>query len=178
MITRWIYLKARSLQVRHFLTAAARGREIQQRVLLDKIHRHADSDFGRQHGFAEVRSVQDFRRRMPITSYDDYRPYVERLKRGDLRAMFGPGTRLLMFALTSGTTSEAKFIPVTQEFFNEYRKGWNLWGLRTYADHMDLLHKKTLQFSSNWQQFPTEGGTPCGNISGLAAETAPLISRP
>ena len=43
---------------------------------------------------------------------------------------------------------------------------------------MDLLHKKTLQFSSDWQQFCTPGGTPCGNISGLAAATAPLISRP
>ncbi|NLY00837.1 MAG: GH3 auxin-responsive promoter family protein [Rhodopirellula sp.] len=178
MIVQRSYLLARGLQVRQFLSAADRGREIQRQVLLEKIRRHTQSVFGRRHHFARIRTVEDFRREVPITSYDDYRPYIERLKRGDLRALFGPGTRLLMFALTSGTTGDAKYIPVTREFFNEYRKGWNLWGLRTYADHTDLLRKRTLQFSSNWRQFATEGGTPCGNISGLAAETAPWISRP
>ncbi len=178
MIVRWGYLWTRCLQVRHFISAAARGQEIQRKVLLEKIRRHADSDFGREHGFPAIRSVEDFRRQVPITTYDNYRPYIQRVMRGDTRAMFGPRTRLLMFALSSGTTSDAKFIPVTGEFFREYRTGWNLWGLRTYADHKDLLRKKTLQFTSDWQQFTSEGGTPCGNISGLAAETAPLVSRP
>ena len=178
MIVRWAYLWARNLRVKRFRAAAARCREIQHRVLLEKIRRHADSDFGRVHGFSSIRSVEDFRRHVPLSTYESYRPYIERLKQGDLRAMFGPGTRLLMFALTSGTTNESKYIPVTQEFFNEYREGWNLWGVRTYVDHLELCRKKTLQFSSDWQHFTTEGGIPCGNISGLAAETAPLISRP
>ena len=93
-------------------------------------------------------------------------------------AMFGRRTRLLMFALTSGTTSQSKFIPVTRDFFREYRTGWNLWGVHTFQQHLDLIRKHVVQLSSDWQQFPTEAGTPCGNISGLAAETAPRISDP
>ncbi len=178
MIHRWGYLCWRNLRVRQFRAGAAHCREVQHEVLFAKIRRHADSDFGREHRFSDIRSLSDFRRQVPLTTYEYYRPYVERLKKGDLRAMLGSGTRLFMFALTSGTTGDSKFIPVTRDFFDEYREGWNLWGVRTYIDHWDLCRKKTLQFSSDWQQFTTEGGTPCGNISGLAAETAPRISRP
>jgi hypothetical protein len=174
---RWAYLAARRFEIKRFIAQARHSRRIQHGVLLEKVRRHADSDFGREHGFADIRSVADFRRRMPISTYDDYRPYIERVKRGELGAMFAPGTRLWMFALTSGTSGEPKFIPVTGEFFREYRRGWHLWGAQTYLDHIDLTWKYALQLTSNWQEFYTEGGIPCGQISGLAAEAAPPISR-
>ena len=178
MLQRLAYVWLRNLRVRRFLTKARSASRVQSAVLMSKVARHADSDFGRDHGFSQIRSVADFRRQVPISGYDYYRPYIDRVKRGDLSAMFGPKTRLLMFALTSGTTNYSKFIPVTEEFFQEYRRGWNMWGVRTYLDHPDLLSKKTIQLSSDWKQFFTEGGTPCGNISGLAAATAPRISNP
>lgn len=177
MLTRLVYLWYRNRRVQRFLAGMRRTREIQRELLFEKLRRNADSDFGRDHGFDRIRSVEDFRKQVPLATYEYYRPYVERVKRGELKAMFGPGTRLLMFALTSGTTDKAKFIPITQEFFDEYRDGWNMWGVRTYIDHLDLCSKKSLQLTSDWRQFLTEGGTPCGNISGLAAESAPLISR-
>ncbi len=96
-----------------------------------KVRRHAESEFGRDHGFSCIRSVDDFRRQVPVADYDYYRPYIERVKRGELGAMFAPGTNVLMFALTSGTTSASKFIPVTRQFFDEYRRGWFLWAQRT-----------------------------------------------
>ena len=115
---------------------------------------------------------------MPVADYEYYRPYAERAQRGEVRAMFGPETRLLMFSVTSGTTSEPKYIPITNHFFQEYRKSWNLWGLGVYRDHRDLLLKQTLQFTSDWRQSFTSGGIPVGNISGLAAETRPRIAKP
>lgn len=172
----YLFLQHRR-RVQPFVAGAARARSVQRFVLMDKLRRHADSDFGRRHGFSEIRSVEEFRRRLPISHYDDYQPYIERVKRGELSAMFGPATRVWMFAMTSGTTGNAKFIPVTHQFFNEYRRGWQLWGLQTYHDHKDLLSKKALQLSSQWRQTMTEGGIPCGNISGLAAETTPWIAR-
>ena len=97
---------------------------------------------------------------MPVTDYAYYRAYIERLKQGEITAMFGPQTKVLMLALTSGTTDKCKFVPITQEFFDEYRHGWNLWGVGTYRDHLDLVRKKTLKLGSNWRQFYTEGGHP------------------
>jgi hypothetical protein len=178
VLSRYLYLRMQRPKIRRFLAGARQCAEAQRSTLLAKIARNAASDFGRKHGFAGIHSIDAFQRQVPVSGYEYYRPYIDRVKRGDVGAMFGPGTRLLMFALTSGTTSETKYIPITQEFFDEYRRGWFLWGLQTYAQHVDLIRKHTLQLSSNWRQFYTEGGIPCGNISGLAAETGPLISRP
>jgi len=177
MLIRWSYVLLRQLELKRFKAQARHTQRIQRRVLFEKLRQHADSDLGRDHGFSNIRSIDDFRRQIPLTTYDYYSPYVERVKRGDLRAMFRPGTKLWMFALTSGTSGEPKFIPVTGEFFRDYRRGWHYWGLGTFMDHFDLTWKWTLQLTSNWQEFYTEGGIPCGQISGLAAESAPAISR-
>ncbi len=172
------YLWIKRRRIDRVLAAAGRCREIQHEVLLKKVRRNAESRFGREHGFAGIRSVDDFRRRVPVAGYEYYRPYVERVKQGDVRAMFGPGTRLLMFSMTSGTTSASKYVPITNHFYREYQKGWNLWGLGVFRDHPDLIAKHTIQLSSDWRQSFTEGGIACGNVSGLAAETRPRISKP
>ncbi|MCU0982062.1 MAG: GH3 auxin-responsive promoter family protein [Pirellulaceae bacterium] len=174
---KYAYLWFRVQELNRFIAAAGRSRQIQHEALLTKLRRNAASAFGRDHGFAEIRNVHDFRRQMPVTNYAYYRAYIERLKQGEIAAMFGPQTKILMLALTSGTTDKYKLVPITQEFFDEYRHGWNLWGVGTYRDHLDLVQKKTLKLGSNWRQFSTEAGIPCGAISGLVAETAPWIAR-
>jgi len=177
MIGRLLYVFAKHRLVRKFRAESANARRIQHRVLLEKVARNADSAFGRDHGFSEIRNVEDFRRNVPISGYEYFRPYVERVQKGEIGAMFGPGTKLHMLAETSGTTGDSKHIPITDAFFREYRRGWNIWGLDVFRDHLDLLAKKTLQFTSDWQTSFTEGGIPCGGVSGLAAETRPLIAR-
>lgn len=171
------YVWAKQYQVRRFLRDADRAIALQREVLFTKIKREMTSDFGREHGLDKIRDIADFRKQLPVASYDYYQPYVERVKKGEVHALFGPSTKVLMFAMTSGTTSASKYIPITNHFFNEYRRSWNVWGLRTYYQHPELLKLKTLQFSSDWQQSKTEGGFYCGNISGLAADTRPAISN-
>lgn len=173
---KYSYLWLRTLELQQYIAATRRSRQIQLEVLLTKLRRNAASAFGREHGFADIRTVSDFRRQVPVTDYDYYLPYIERLKKGEITSMFSPQTRVMMFALTSGTTDKRKYVPITQEFFEEYRHGWNLWGIGAYRDHCDLVSKKTLKLASNWRQF-YEGGVPCGSISGLVAETAPWVAR-
>lgn len=174
---RLAFLAFKNSRLRRFLNDAPRAREVQREVLLSKLACCADSEFGRAHRFNEIRSVEDFRRRLTITTYEDYRPYIDRVMRGDVAAMFAPGTPILMFAMTSGTTAQPKHLPVTKDFYRQYRESWNLWGTGVYNDHRDLLIKKTLQLSSDWQQQLAPSGVPCGNISGLAAETRPFYTR-
>ncbi len=165
-------------RVKRFLAQADQAPRIQREALFSKIRRNADSDFGRAHRFGDIRNVDDFRRQVPITDYDYYYDYIERVKQGQVTAMFAPSTKILMFAMSSGTTNKSKFIPITGDFFREYRDSWLVWGARNFHDHSELLGKKNLQLTSDWQQFHTEGGIPCGNISGLAIEVAPRITRP
>ncbi len=165
--------------VRSFQNAARLCRETQERVLLEKIARNADSDFGRAYRFHTIRSIGDFRRAVPITTYEYYEPYIERLKRGEVTAMFGSGQRLLMFALTSGTTSRQKFIPITDVALQEYRRGWMLWGLHVFDAHRSIFSadSQTLQMASDWEEFHTEAGIPCGSVSGLTAKMHGWIIR-
>lgn len=170
------YVALRQRGVRRFLASTKRAAALQREVLFEKVRREADSEFGRQHGMDKIRTVEDFRRQLPLTTYEYYRPWVQRVMDGDVRALFGPRTKVLMFAMTSGTTNASKYIPVTDHFFKEYRRSWNVWGMRTYHQHPELVETKTLQFSSDWQQSRTAGGFYCGNISGLAADTRPAVA--
>lgn len=148
----------------------------QTRVLRELVALNAESDFGRRHGFAGIRSSADFRRQLPIADYDYFRPYIERVKAGESAAFLGARNPLLMFTLTSGTTSESKFIPITRRFLEDYRRGWKVWGIRAYDDHPALHTLDILQLSSDHDQFRTAGGHPCGNISGLVSSMqSPLV---
>ena len=166
-------------RARAFLDQAKRTGQVQRDLLLSRVARHADGQFGRDHHFSEIKSPADYRKRVPIGGYDRHEPYIEKVRGGDLGALFGPGTKVLMFALTSGTTNRPKTIPVTQESLANYREGWTIWGIRAFDAHPEILAgglKPILQLASDWRESFTPAGIPCGAITGLTAHMQnPLI---
>ncbi len=160
-----------------FMADTKRAAAVQQEVLLAKIRRNASSGFGRDHHFDRIHSIHDFRRHVPILRYEDHVPYIERVKNGDTRAMFGGRQRVLMFALTSGTTDEPKFVPVTDHFLREYRRGWNAFGIKALLDHPRAFFRRIVQVSSRMDESRTPAGIPCGAITGLMAATQKRIVR-
>ncbi len=112
-----------------------------------------------------------------MTQYDYYGSYINDCKNGRPNALLGTDQKLLMFALTSGTTSQAKYIPVTQAFAQSYRRGWNIWGIQAYQDHPDALFRKILQVASPHEQEKTAAGIACGAISGLLAKNQKPVVR-
>ncbi|KAF0309563.1 GH3 domain-containing protein [Amphibalanus amphitrite] len=94
-------------------------RGAQERFVLKVVKTHADSEYGRHHSFADIRSLEDFRRLHPVTDYSHYKSYIERAMQGDVRALFGPGQELAMFCCSSGTTGVSKYIPMTKTGFKE-----------------------------------------------------------
>lgn len=160
-----------------FVRDARRGVAVQRRVLLEKIRRNANTAFGKSFGFADIRSPDEFRRRVPVLTYEDHQPYIERVKNGEIDAMFGAGTRVHMFALTSGTTDQPKYIPVTNYFLEEYRRGWNAFGIKALLDHPQAILRKIVQVTSRMDESVTAGGIPCGAITGLMAATQKRLVR-
>ncbi|HEY2159062.1 MAG TPA: GH3 auxin-responsive promoter family protein, partial [Isosphaeraceae bacterium] len=164
---------------RQFLAAARYAGDVQRRLLLDRIARHKDSAFGRDHHFGEIRTVEDFRRRVPVRDYTGHEPYIDRVRQGETSALFGSGTEVLMFAMTSGTTNRPKTIPVTREAVNDYRKGWQIWGITAFDAHPGMLNrgmKPLLQIASDWRESFTTAGIPCGAITGLTSHMQnPLV---
>jgi len=156
-------------ELARFLDAAKDCRRTQTEVLQSLLALNSETDFARQNGLREVRTPQDLARTLPVTNYSFYADYVERLLRGDQRALLGERNKLLMFTLSSGTTNNSKFIPVTNRFLEDYRRGWQIWGIGAFDAYPKLRRLRLLQLSSDYQRFQSEAGTPCGNISGLAA---------
>lgn len=163
---------------RHFFAAAQDCRATQQRVLQDLLALNDGSRFNREHGFGQIRTVDEFRSRMPIVDFEYFRPYIEEVKQGNYSALLGPTNRLLMFTLSSGTTSDSKFIPITERFLSDYRRGWQIWGITAFDAHPKLNARNIIQLTSDYDRFRTPGDTPCGNISGLvAAMQKPIVRR-
>jgi hypothetical protein len=163
-------------QLAAFEAATHRPRQVQEALLESILRRQADTDFGRQHQFAAIRTPADFRRHLPIATYEYFEPYLARVRRGELRALLAD-ERVHMFALTSGTTAARKFIPVTPQYLADYRRGWNLWGLKVFRDHPEVKLRPIVQLSSDWQESVTEAGIPCGNVTGLTAEMQKRLIR-
>lgn len=160
-----------------FAEATRNCREVQHRTLASLLDLNRDSHFARDYRLTTARTVNDLRQSVPVSSYELFRPYIDQMKAGDHRGLLGKQNELLMFSLSSGTTSESKFIPITRRFFDDYRRGWQLWGIRAFDQHSGLKSSSILQISSNYDRFRTAGGTPCGNISGLAAKVQHPIIR-
>jgi hypothetical protein len=159
-----------------FEEATTRPREVQEALLRGFLARHADTDFGRDHHFAQIRTVADFRRHLPVAPYEYFEPYLARVRRGDFRALLADD-RVHMFALTSGTTAARKSIPVTPQYLADYRRGWNIWGLKVFRDHPEVKFRPIVQLSSDWRESFTEAGIPAGNVTGLTAEMQKRLIR-
>jgi hypothetical protein len=159
-----------------FEAATHRPREVQEALLRDLLAHHAATDFGRDHRFDAVRTVADFRRHLPVVGYDYFEPYIARVRRGDTAALLAD-RRVHMFALTSGTTAQRKYIPVTDSYLADYRRGWNLWGLKVFRDHPEVKLQPIVQMSGDWCEYRTEAGIPCGSVTGLTALMQKRIIR-
>ncbi len=152
--------------------------EITQLRLLRRIlHFQQTTGFGRDHGFAQITNFVDFRRHVPILTYEHLAPYIERVRKGDIRALVADPI-VHMFALTSGTTAARKLIPITPSYLADYRRGWNIWGMRAMKDHRPIILKPIMQLVGDHEEFHSEAGIPCGNLSGLTARMQrPWIRR-
>lgn len=85
----------------------------QTKVFRDLIKRAGNTQFGRDHGFDTIQSPADFAQRVPVRDYEELKPYIEKVVEGDPNILW-PG-KPIYFAKTSGTTSGAKYIPLTKE---------------------------------------------------------------
>lgn len=91
---------------------AVRPVETQQRVLRTLIAQGAHTVFGRTHKLAQVRDHRDLVQAVPLRDYEALKPYLERVTAGEADVLW-PGKPLYL-CKTSGTTSGAKYIPITR----------------------------------------------------------------
>ena len=87
--------------------------ETQNKVFQELIRQAKDTQFGRDHHFDQIQTPADFAQQVPVRDYEELKPYVERVVKGEENVLWKG--KPLYFAKTSGTTSGAKYIPLTKE---------------------------------------------------------------
>ncbi|MCB0445917.1 MAG: GH3 auxin-responsive promoter family protein, partial [Gelidibacter sp.] len=92
---------------------ANRPVETQEKVFQSLIGDATSTQFGVDHDFISINSHSDFVKRVPIRDYEELKPYVERVVSGEENILWKG--KPIYFAKTSGTTSGAKYIPITKE---------------------------------------------------------------
>jgi hypothetical protein len=87
--------------------------ETQEQVFKYLIQQAAPTNFGRDHAFQNINSHQDYIQQVPIRTYEDFIPYIEKIKSGQPNVLWKG--RPVYLAKTSGTTAGVKYIPITKE---------------------------------------------------------------
>ncbi|KAF2082521.1 GH3 auxin-responsive promoter family protein [Flavobacterium sharifuzzamanii] len=87
--------------------------ETQHKVFESLIENAQNTEFGKDHHFNQIKTVEDFQKQVPVRDYEDLKSYVEKVVKGEADILWKG--KPLYFAKTSGTTSGAKFIPLTKE---------------------------------------------------------------
>lgn len=85
----------------------------QQAVFEQLIEEAKVTQFGKDHHFEQIKTFEDFTNQVTIRDYEDLKPYVEKVVKGEENVLWKG--KPLYFAKTSGTTSGAKYIPLTRE---------------------------------------------------------------
>jgi hypothetical protein len=85
----------------------------QEKVFSDLISQAATTEFGKDHDFDQIKTFEDFAQKVPIRDYEALKPYVDKVVKGESNVLWKG--KPIYFAKTSGTTSGAKYIPLTNE---------------------------------------------------------------
>ncbi len=170
------YWHARRVYAR-FLASLEDVRAVQRQTLRRVLAGVEHSDYGRTHGLKATCDEDALRRAAPLVTYEDIDPYIQHMCDGACQALLNPGRRVHMFATSSGTTARQKLIPVTSEFIGQYRRGWNIFGLKMLSDHPQAILRPILQGSGRYDEHTTSAGIPCGAITGLLARSQKGIVR-
>ncbi|MGL5273084.1 MAG: GH3 auxin-responsive promoter family protein [Phocaeicola sp.] len=97
---------------------------LQAKVFKRLIKEAAQTEWGKKYGYSEITSYEVFQQRVPIQTYDDVKPYVERMRHGEQDVLCAGAVN--WYAKSSGTTNDkSKFIPVSKKYLQDthYRGG-------------------------------------------------------
>ena len=165
-----IKLKAR-ISAGPFEKATRDPKAVQQTLLQRLMANNSDTEYGREHAFAEIDSLADYQARVPVIDYEDIRERIERVTRGEKGVLTAEDP--VLFAQTSGTTGTPKYIPVTPTC----QKGGGMTAWLRYAsrDHPAMFRDKMITIVSPAIEGHTEGGLPFGSTSGMIVKEMPKV---
>lgn len=144
----------------------------QQKVFKEIVSKAAQTKFGKDHQFESINTYEDFQKHVPIRDYEGLKNYFEKVVEGEKDVLW-PG-KPLYFAKTSGTTSGAKYIPLTKDSMpNHIEAARN--AILLYINetgNADFVNGKMI-FLQGSPEMEEKNGIKVGRLSGIAAHYVP-----
>jgi hypothetical protein len=147
-----------------FRQALKDPRRAQAELLTRILRGNADTEFGRQHGFADLGDLAAYRRRVPVAAYADFAARIDRMMTGEQSLLIADPP--IFFARTSGTSGAPKHVGYPARVTDEY---WGFVGPMLWAlerDHPGSL-EHALTLSGKHIEDRTGSGVPIGSASGF-----------
>lgn len=104
-----------------------------EKLLLELVRKNRNTEYGRKYGFSDIHTIQDYQDKVPLTTYDDYREYVNRISENGEQNLL-TADKVVFFAKTSGTSGEMKLIPVVKKATKPYSE--------TVAIFMNMINRE------------------------------------
>lgn len=134
-------LAAASRQVKNnFVKKTRHTLAVQEQFLQNLLAAYQDTALGRDYGLGDIKTIDQFRDRVPILPYSSYEPYTERIANGEPNVL--TPDPVVYLNLTSGSTGKQKLIPVTKRFQNSLRQA----NLTSIGFLSDALRARGLDF--------------------------------
>ncbi len=144
----------------------------QEKVFQDLIAEATSTAFGRDHDFVSINSHADFVKRVPIRDYEALKPYVDRVVAGESDVLWKG--KPLYFAKTSGTTSGAKYIPLTKESMpNHVEAARNAILMYIHETGNSKFVDGKMIFLQGSPELKEQNGVKLGRLSGIVAHYVP-----
>lgn len=142
-----------------------------------------DTVYGREHHFADILTAKDdkelyalYQKYVPAQEYEALRPYVERHKQGEANVLF-PG-KPIMYATTSGTTKEPKWVPITDVYLNSvYGKMTKVWLFNFIKNRPKVFTGKIVSIVGKVIEGYAPDGTVFGSVSGVTQRDCPKFVK-
>lgn len=151
---------------------ASKPEATQQKVFQELIKKARETQFGKDHSFNSIKTPEEFAQKVPIRDYEELKPYVEQVVAGKENILW-PG-KPIYFAKTSGTTSGAKYIPLTKESMPTHIEAARNAILCYISDtgKADFVDGKMI-FLQGSPELDEKNGIKLGRLSGIVAHYVP-----
>ncbi|WP_185154021.1 GH3 auxin-responsive promoter family protein [Fulvivirga sp. M361] len=155
--------------------------EVQEDILHELIRKAKNTEFGKKFGFESVRSYDNFKNNVPVQSYEQLFPYIDRIMKGEQNVLWP--TEITWFAKSSGTTNaRSKFIPVSTEALEDchFKGGKDLISIYVNS-HPDsrMFAGKGLAIGGSHQinEYDPKGSSYYGDVSAVIMQNLPLWAQ-
>lgn len=150
--------------------------EDQDRIFKQLLKTGKNTDFGKDHRLDLVHSYMEFCQSVPLRDYEQFRPYIDRIKEGRHNVLWKG--QPIYFAKTSGTTSGVKYIPITKDSISNHINSARNALLCFIAEtgNTRFTNGKMI-FLSGSPELERVGGIPTGRLSGIVNHHVPAYLR-